>query len=164
MRIKKYISATLFSIAVCLSQFVMADSLQQSVKLDESRLLKIFEQLHQNPELAFMEFKTSALVATEFKKYGYEVHTKIAKTGVVGIMKNGDGPVVLFRSDMDALPLKEETDLSYKSTAIVKDVDGNEVPAMHACGHDAHTTWFIGMAKQLAARKSQWSGTLILLA
>ena len=79
-------------------------------------------------------------------------------------MKNGPGPVVLFRSDMDALPLKEETELSYKSTAIVKDVDGNSVPAMHACGHDAHTTWLIGMAKQLAARRDQWSGTLILLA
>lgn len=164
MKITRLLSTTLISAAVCLSQTVLAANLQQDVKKDAPRLLKIFKQLHKNPELAFMEFKTSELVAKEFKAQGFEVHTKIAKTGVVGIMKNGPGPVVLFRSDMDALPLKEQTSLSYKSTAIVKDVDGKNVPAMHACGHDAHTTWLIGMAKQLAARKKEWSGTLVLLA
>jgi hippurate hydrolase len=164
VRNKKYISSLIFSVVVCLSQSVIAASLQQSVKQDEPRLLKIFEQLHQNPELAFMEFETSALVAKEFKRNGYTVHTKIAKTGVVGIMKNGPGPVVLFRSDMDALPLKEETDLSYKSTAIKRNINGQERPTMHACGHDAHITWLIGMAQQLAARKNKWSGTLVLLA
>jgi len=164
MRIKPFISTALFSLVACLSQPVMANSLSEDVKNDEPRLLKIFEQLHQNPELAFMEFKTAALVAEEFKAQGYTVHTEIAKTGVVGVMENGPGPVVLFRSDMDALPLKEATDLPYKSTAIVKNIEGKEVPAMHACGHDAHTTWLIGMAKQLAARKDQWSGTVVLLA
>jgi hippurate hydrolase len=127
-------------------------------------LLKIFEQLHQNPELAFMEFETSALVAKEFKAHGFVVHTGIAKTGVVGVIENGPGPVVLFRSDMDGLPLKEKTDLPYKSTAIKKDINGLDRPVMHACGHDAHMTWLIGMAKQLAARKNEWSGTLVLLA
>ena len=164
MRIKNSISITLLSAAVSLSQPVMAAGIQQSVQQDEQRLLKIFEKLHQNPELAYMEFETSALVAKEFEEHGFVVHTGIAKTGVVGIMENGPGPVVMFRSDMDALPLKEETDLSYKSTAIKKDSSGQELPAMHACGHDAHTTWLIGMAKQLADRKDEWSGTLVLVA
>lgn len=164
MRKNTFITLILFGFAVCLVPSIMAMSLQDSVKKDEQRLIDIFEQLHQNPELAFMEFETSALVAQEFRAHGYTVHTKIAKTGVVGVMKNGPGPVVLFRSDMDALPLKEETTLSYKSVAIKKGVNGSEFPTMHACGHDAHTTWLIGMAKQLADRRSEWSGTLILVA
>jgi hippurate hydrolase len=164
MRKITLISFILFGLAVSLAPSVLAMSLQESVQKDEQRLINIFERLHQNPELAYMEFETSALVANEFKAHGYTVHTKIAKTGVVGVMKNGPGPVVLFRSDMDALPLKEETTLSYKSTAIKKDVNGNEYPTMHACGHDAHTTWLIGMAKQLAERRNEWSGTLILVA
>ena len=141
-----------------------AEPIKNSVAQDENRLLSIFKHLHANPEHAFMEHETAALVADELNKHGFEVHTGIAKTGVVGILKNGDGPVIMFRSDMDALPIKEETDLAYKSTAIKKDRFGNELPVMHACGHDAHTTWLIGMAKQLAERKSDWQGTLVLVA
>ncbi len=138
--------------------------LKDAIALDENRLLSIYRQLHQNPELAFMEHKTSALVAKELKSQGFEVHTGIGDTGVVGILKNGEGPTVMFRADMDALPIKEKTSLPYKSSVITKDHFGQEQPAMHACGHDAHTTWLIGMAKQLAERKEHWSGTAVLVA
>jgi len=119
----------------------MAANIEQSVKQDEQRLLNIFEALHKNPELAYMEFETAALVAKEFKELAYVVHTKIAKTGVVGVMENGPGPVVMFRSDMDALPLKEETDIAYKSTVIKKDSSGHGrygsdgLPG-YRCAHD----------------------------
>ncbi|KEI70976.1 amidohydrolase [Endozoicomonas elysicola] len=139
-------------------------SLATSIADDEQRLLGLFKHLHQNPEHAFMEVETAALVTKELKSHGFAVHTGIAKTGVVGILENGPGPVVMFRSDMDALPIKEETNLPYKSTAIKKDANGIELPVMHACGHDAHTVWLIGLAKQLAARKSEWSGTAVLVA
>ncbi len=164
MHIQKVRSVFILGIATFVTQSATSASIEDSVKKDEQRLIGIFEQLHQNPELAYMEFETSALVAREFGEHGFVVHTEIAKTGVVGIMENGPGPVVMFRSDMDALPLKEETELSYKSTAVKRDADGQELPAMHACGHDAHTTWLIGMAKQLSERKNEWSGTLVLLA
>lgn len=143
---------------------VQAETLSDAVGQDEPRLLDIFKKLHANPEHAFMETQTAALVASELKANGFEVHTGIAKTGVIGVMKNGDGPVIMFRSDMDALPIKEETALEYKSTAVKPDRFGIELPVMHACGHDAHTTWLIGMAKILAARKHAWSGTVILVA
>ena len=138
--------------------------LSDAVLKDEPRLLELFEHLHRNPELAFMEHETSALVIQELEAHGFEVHSGIARTGVAGVLRNGPGPVVLLRSDMDGLPIEEQTDLAYKSTARTLDVEGSEHPAMHACGHDAHVVWLIGVAKQLAERKSEWSGTLILVA
>ncbi|MGF1695763.1 amidohydrolase [Vibrio lamellibrachiae] len=136
----------------------------ESVEDDTPRLVEIFEHLHANPEIGFMEFKTAELVATELKELGFEVHEGIARTGVAGIMKNGDGPTVMFRADMDALPIKEQTDLDYRSQTMSVDRFGNDIWAMHACGHDAHTTWLIGMAKQLVERKDEWQGTVILVA
>ena len=130
---------------------------------DSARLADIFKDIHQHPELAFMEIRTSAIVAKQLKDLGYEVITGIGKTGLVGILKNGNGPIVMYRADMDCNAVKETTGLSYSSIVIVKKEDGTEVPVMHACGHDAHTTWMIGVAKIMVEMKSSWHGTLIFV-
>jgi len=130
---------------------------------DSARLVAIFEDIHENPELGFMEFRTAAIVAKELKALGFEVITEIGKTGVVGILKNGDGPIVMYRADMDCNAVKETTGLSYASTKTAKKDDGTEVPVMHACGHDAHTTWMLGIAKIMVTLKNQWKGTLVMI-
>jgi hippurate hydrolase len=131
---------------------------------DSSRLTEMFKDLHQNPELAFMEVRTSGIIAKELQSLGYEVISGIAKTGVVGILKNGDGPIVMYRADMDCNSVKEITGLPYASNKTMKKEDGTETPVMHACGHDAHVTWMLGTAKIMATLKSQWKGTLIFVA
>ena len=131
---------------------------------DSIRLVEIFKDLHQNPELGFMEVRTSGIIAKELKALGYEVITGLGKTGVVGILKNGDGPVVMYRADMDCNSVKEITGLPYSSTKTMKKDDGTEVPVMHACGHDAHVTWLLGIAKIMVALKATWKGTLVMLA
>jgi len=130
---------------------------------DSSRLVEIFKDLHQNPELAFMEVRTSGIIAKELKVLGYDVITGIAKTGVAGILKNGDGPVVMYRADMDCNSVKEITGLPYASTKTMKKEDGTDVPVMHACGHDAHVTWLLGIAKIMMAKKNEWKGTLVFV-
>jgi amidohydrolase len=127
-------------------------------------LIEVFQHLHANPELGFQEVKTAALVAQELKQLGYETHTGIGKTGVVGILKNGPGPVVMFRSDMDALPVLEETGLPYASRTTGTSLSGGLAPVMHACGHDAHVVFLIEAAKVMAELKNAWSGTLVLIA
>ncbi|HET9279508.1 MAG TPA: amidohydrolase [Flavitalea sp.] len=138
--------------------------IKQMAAADSSRLVEIFKDLHQNPELGFQEVRTSGIIAKELKGLGYDLITGIAKTGLVGILKNGEGPVVMYRADMDCNSVKETTGLSYASTKTMKKDDGTEVPVMHACGHDAHVTWLIGIAKIMAALKNEWKGTLVLLA
>jgi amidohydrolase len=130
---------------------------------DQDRLINIFKQLHADPELAFQEVKTSALVAREFTRLGYDTHSGLGKTGVVGVLRNGSGPVVMFRGDMDALPVKENTGLPYASKVTVQGAGGTTVPVTHACGHDAHTTFLIGVAKVMKDLQGEWSGTLILV-
>ncbi len=131
---------------------------------DEKRLVETFKRLHASPELGFQEVKTAALVAREFKALGYETHAGIGKTGVVAILKNGPGPVVMFRGDMDALPVREQTGLAYASKVTAPTAAGGFVPVMHACGHDAHVTFLIGVAKVMKELKGEWSGTLVLVA
>jgi hippurate hydrolase len=142
----------------------LAKKVGSLVDQDEKRLIETFQQLHTNPELGFQEVQTAALVAREFKRLGYETHTGIGRTGVVGILKNGPGPVVMFRSDMDALPVLEETGLPYASRATGTSPSGGLVPVMHACGHDAHVVFLIGVAKVMVELKGEWSGTLVLIA
>ncbi len=139
----------------------LVKQITQSIDADTERLQTIFKDFHQNPELGFMETRTSGIVAQELKALGYDVQTGIGKTGVVGLMKNGDGPIVMYRADMDAIAVKEETGLPYASTVRVTRDDGSEVPVAHLCGHDAHTTWMLGTAKVMATHKDKWSGTLI---
>jgi hippurate hydrolase len=131
---------------------------------DASRLITLFKDLHQNPELSMMEARTAGIVARELTALGYEVKTEIGGTGVVGVLHNGDGPVVMYRADMDANAVEEATGLPYASTRFVRREDGESVPVSHMCGHDAHTTWLISVAKTLAALKDAWRGTLVLLA
>lgn len=137
---------------------------KQMAYADSVRLVDIFKDIHQNPELGFMEVRTSGIIAKELKALGYEVITEIGKTGVVGIFKNGIGPTVMYRADMDCNSVKEITGLSYSSTKTMKKEDGTETPVMHACGHDAHVTWMLGVAKIMMALKSEWKGTLVFLA
>jgi len=151
-------------LAVTTIQAQNAKKIKQMVYADSSRLIEIYKDLHQNPELAFMEVRTSGIVAKELKALGYEVTTGIGKTGVVGILKNGVGPTVMFRADMDCNSVKEITGLPYTSTKTMKKEDGTETPVMHACGHDAHVTWMLGIAKTMMALKNEWKGTLVFVA
>lgn len=139
------------------------DRLVTAINQDGDRLINLFKDIHQNPELQFAETRTAAIVAKELKALGYEVKTGIGKTGVVGILRNGDGPKVMFRADMDGLPVKETTGLPYASTKQARLPDGTETFVMHACGHDSHTVWMLGLAKAMVALKSDWKGTLILV-
>lgn len=126
-------------------------------------LIDLYKYLHANPELSNVEYKTSAFLANKLEVLGFDVTEKVGGTGVVAVMENGPGKTVMIRADMDALPVREQTGLSYASTVITKDHEGNEVPAMHACGHDIHMTVLIGTAKKLVASKASWSGTLIMI-
>lgn len=142
---------------------VYLDRVVSLVNQDQARLTEIFKDIHQNPELGFMETRTAEIVAKELRKLGYEVKTGIGKTGVVGILRNGSGPTVMFRADMDANAVQEATGLPYASKVRVKREDGIEVPVGHMCGHDAHVTWLLGVAKAMVELKNEWSGTLILV-
>lgn len=125
---------------------------------------QLYRNLHQHPELSHQEHRTAAAVAKRLAEDGFEVTTGIGGTGVVGILRNGEGPTVLLRADMDALPVKEETGLPYASTEVAVPVGGDsEVSVMHACGHDMHTACLAGAATLLADGKKHWAGTLIAL-
>jgi len=127
-------------------------------------LFNIYTNLHAHPELSFMEVKTAALVAGELRALGFTVTEKVGKTGVVGVLTNGPGPILLVRGDMDGLPIREDSGVPYASTDIVKDMSGRDQPAMHGCAHDTHVTGLIGTARLLAAMKDKWSGTLVFVA
>lgn len=125
---------------------------------------RIYQDLHRHPELSFMEVKTAALVAREWRALGIEVTEKVGNTGVVGVLRNGPGPTVMVRADMDGLPVKEATGLPYTSTDIVKDLEGRDQPAMHACGHDVHVAALIGTARTLVSLRAKWSGSVVFVA
>lgn len=127
-------------------------------------LLATYRHVHANPELSLHEEKTAALAASELRNAGYQVETGIGGYGVVGILRNGDGPTVLIRGDMDALPVTETTGLPYASSARAISADGLEIGVMHACGHDMHITNLLGSATLLADLRDQWRGTLVMLA
>jgi amidohydrolase len=124
---------------------------------------ELYRDVHQHPELSHQEERTAALVADRVRGAGFEVHEGLGGTGVVGVLRNGEGPVVLLRADMDALPVREATGLPYASEVTVPDADGNPVPVMHACGHDVHVACLAGAAQLLADGRAHWSGTLIAL-
>jgi amidohydrolase len=124
---------------------------------------ELYRDVHQHPELSHQEQRTAGLVADRLRAAGYEVHEGVGGTGVVGVLRNGEGPAVLLRADMDALPVREATGLPYASEATTTDADGNDVPVMHACGHDVHVTCLAGAAQLLADGRKHWSGTLIAL-
>jgi hippurate hydrolase len=130
----------------------------QSVLPDLERL---YVDIHSHPELSMQETRTAGLAADRLRAAGYDVTTGIGKTGVVGLLRNGEGPVVMLRADMDALPVQEATGLPYASKVTAKDRDGATVPVMHACGHDMHVTWLAGATALLARTRPGWKGTVM---
>ena len=126
-------------------------------------LEKLYRHLHQNPELSGMEEKTAGTLGNELESAGFQVTTHVGGYGVVGVLRNGDGPVVLVRADMDALPIMEETGLPYASRVRTKDNSGAEVGVMHACGHDIHMAILVGVARLFSEIREHWAGTLVLV-
>jgi hippurate hydrolase len=134
-------------------------------ELDELRggLADLYRDLHRHPELSLEEHRTAQLVADALRPLGFEVTEHVGGTGVVGLMRNGEGPVVMLRADFDALPVEERTGLPYASTVMARGADGDKVPVMHACGHDMHATCLLGAAAVLARTPDTWSGTLLVV-
>ncbi|MGM7680357.1 amidohydrolase [Microbacterium sp. A94] len=126
-------------------------------------LESLYIDLHRHPELSFQETRTAGIAAGHLRDLGLEVEEGVGITGVVALLRNGDGPVVWMRADMDALPVQEQTGLAYASTATGIDPAGNTVPVMHACGHDMHVTAMIGAVEQLVATRGEWSGTVVVV-
>jgi hippurate hydrolase len=141
-----------------------ANSLKQDIASDyDNHLGALFEYFHRNPELSTMEVKTAARIAKELRAVGFEVTEGVGGTGIVAMMENGPGPLVMMRADMDGLPVEEKSGLEYASRAKQVDWDGNEVFVMHACGHDVHITSLVGTARRMAKMRDEWSGTLMLI-
>ncbi|REJ80121.1 MAG: amidohydrolase [Acidobacteria bacterium] len=129
----------------------------------EGELEALFVHFHRNPELSFREFETAKRLAAELRASGVEVTEGVGGTGIVGVLRNGEGPTVLVRADMDGLPVEEDSGLEYASTARQVDITGEEVPVMHACGHDVHITAMVGTARRLAAHRDRWRGTVLFV-
>lgn len=128
-----------------------------------TELEAIYKDLHRNPELSMQEVRTAKIAADEMESLGYEVTRNVGATGVVCVLKNGAGPTVMLRADMDALPMAENTGLPYASTVTARDADGVEVGVAHACGHDMHVTWMLGAARILITNRAAWHGTLMIV-
>jgi amidohydrolase len=141
-----------------------ADPLGDSIRADLPSLLEIYRDLHANPELSMQETRSAGILAAEARRLGFEVTTGVGQTGVVAVLRNGPGPTLLIRADMDALPVAEQTGLTFASRARGRTLTGEDSPVMHACGHDTHMTAWIGTARRLAAMRGQWSGTLVMIA
>ena len=151
-------------ISLSLGTSALAQSLAEEVDaVYDAKLKDLFLYFHQNPELSTMEHKTAARLANELEALGYTVHRGVGGTGIVALLENGDGPLVMFRADMDGLPVEEKSGLSYASRAKQRDPSGNEVFVMHACGHDVHITSLVGTAQLMAEKRDQWRGTLMLI-
>jgi amidohydrolase len=160
-----------FVLTLAASPLLAQQTPQQIADAELPSLLTIYKDLHTHPELSTHEERSAAIVAKELKAAGYEVTERVGKYdkpgltcfGVIGVMKNGDGPTVAIRTDLDALPVKEETGVPYASTVTTKNDAGQEVGVMHACGHDIHMSTFIGTARALAKLKDKWKGTLVMI-
>jgi len=169
MRIRFF---SILSLSIPVSALALAQQTPQSLADAElPSLLTIYKDIHTHPELSGYEERTAALVVKELRAAGCQVtehvgkyeNSKLKGYGVVGVMKNGDGPTVLVRTDMDALPVEEDTGLPYASKVVAKNDEGKDVHVMHACGHDAHIAIFIGTARALAKLKNQWHGTIVFV-
>lgn len=139
------------------------DDLRAAVMEDMPGLVALYQDLHANPELSFQEFETAAKLAERARALGFEVTEGVGRTGVVAVMRNGDGPTVMLRADMDGLPVVEQTGLPYASTRTAIPATGVETGVMHACGHDTHMAAWVGAAQLLSERRDQWSGTLVMI-
>ena len=138
-----------------------SDSVLRGLHGELDDLEALYKDVHSHPELSLQETRTAGLAAERLKDAGFAVTDGVGGTGVVGLLKNGDGPTVMLRADMDALPVKEATGLPYASTVTGTDSNGNDTPVMHACGHDMHVAWLAGASALLAGAKDAWRGTLM---
>ncbi|WP_397577676.1 amidohydrolase [Sphingorhabdus sp.] len=162
---KKTLLGALLTSALMATPAAARPDYADAVKADyDKSLASLWDHFHRNPELSFREYKTAARMAQELRTVpGMIVTEKVGGTGVVGMLKNGDGPVVLVRADMDGLPVQERSGLANSSTVRQVGVDGLEMPVMHACGHDVHITSLLGTARQMARMKDRWKGTILFI-
>lgn len=160
----RLISAGIASaIAIALSAPAGAQTLREQIGRELPSLMDLYREMHANPELSGMEVQSAARVAREARALGFDVTEGVGGHGVVAVLRNGPGPVVLVRADMDALPVTEQTGLPYASQVRVRTAEGVDTGVMHACGHDTHMTAWIGAARLLIANRSRWSGTLVMI-
>ena len=151
-------------LVLCVPVLLADDDLAKAVADDyDAYLADLFVYFHSHPELSFREYETAARLAEELRQAGVEVTEGVGGTGVVGMLRNGDGPLVLVRADIDGLPIKEDSGLAYASVKTQVDITGIEQPVMHACGHDVHATSMVGTARRLAAMRDDWSGTVMFV-
>ncbi|MDE1150248.1 MAG: amidohydrolase [Azospirillaceae bacterium] len=148
--------------ALCLSATAHAADTAAYLNQAYPSLEALFRDIHSHPELGFHETRTAALLAKELRAAGFQVTEKVGGTGIVGVYRNGPGPTVLVRTELDALPMEEKTGLPYASH-VVADVDGQPTPVAHACGHDIHMAIWLGVARTLVAQKAEWRGTLLFI-
>lgn len=180
---KYLLAGTAVLLALGTSFGALADDLTKTVSKDYDYVFDLYKHFHENPELSFKEEKSSERLSQELRSLGFEVTERVGDKwvkkkvkkdvgevlpgvggyGVVAVLKNGDGPTVMLRADMDALPLEEKTGLSYTSKVVATDHYGKEAPVMHACAHDSHMAIMVGAARQLVKRKDEWKGTLVLI-
>lgn len=136
--------------------------LERQVRANLDKLVSFYKQLHQNPEISLQEKETSALLAREMREIGFDVTQQVGGYGIVAVLKNGNGPRILYRTDMDALPMAEKTELDYSSNKSI-DYNGITTGTMHSCGHDVHMTTWLGTAQAMMDNKKQWKGTLVMI-
>lgn len=153
----------LYALPLLFASPAYADELSDAVAADMPELMALYRHLHANPELSFQEEQTAARLAAIAEELGFAVTTGVGGHGVVAVLENGPGPVLLMRADMDGLPVEEQTGLEFASQVVATTDEGIESRVMHACGHDTHMTAWVGAARQLVARRDQWSGTLVAI-
>ena len=165
MKAKSIHCIVLLGLGLALGQAAdpVRDRVAKGVAAELPSLVSLYKHFHANPELSFMEVETARRMAAELRDAGLTVTTGVGGHGLVGVLKNGPGPTLLIRADMDALPVREETGLPHASKKQVTDEHGNTVDTMHACGHDVHMTSFVGTARLLGQLRDAWSGTLVMI-
>lgn len=163
MKLNGTLFAGIAALALVAPSAASAQDLRAGVAEDMPELMELYRDLHANPELSFEEHKTAAKLAKRMRDLGFEVTEGVGRTGVVSVMKNGEGPTVLLRADMDGLPVVEQTGLPFASKVTATPASGVTTGVMHACGHDTHMAGFIGAAQQLVDHKDHWQGTLVMV-
>lgn len=161
--IRKFAGIAVLAALASAPAIANSNPLREAIDKDMPSLMAIYRDLHANPELSFEEFNTAAKLAIEARRLGYDVTEKVGKTGVVAVLKNGAGPTVMIRADMDGLPVIEQTGLPFASKVKAVSRAGTETGVMHACGHDTHMTAWVATARQMVASKAEWSGTLVMI-
>ncbi|MEZ6110527.1 MAG: amidohydrolase [Pirellulaceae bacterium] len=163
-RIRSGLASLLFAAGLMLvSQSATAETPAEWAKQNLDELVTLYRHFHSHPELSFHEQETARRFAEELKQVGFDVTTQVGGTGVVALLKNGPGQTLMLRTDLDALPVAEQTGLAYASQVTVKNDSGVEVGVMHACGHDVHITNLIAVGRFMASHRDQWKGTLMLI-